>query len=136
MFRIKTALPALILLVWGMAITVAAKAQSAPAGSTGVQPPAAVTQTAPSIGIAPPPVNVTAGAADQFERNPILSLPGVFVRQNLPGFGVAPESLISEQYIHTVDRTARTIGLKETIYIAIRNNPGLAVTQLDPIAAT
>ncbi len=136
MFRIKTALPALMLLVSGIAITAAAIAQSAPAGIPGVQPPAAATQAAPVVGIAPPLVNVKASAADQFERNPILSLPGVFVRQNLPGFGVAPESLISEQYIHTLDRTARTIGLKEAIYIAIRNNPGLAVTQLDPIAAT
>jgi outer membrane protein len=137
MFRIKSALPTLMLLATAMAVTTAALAQSSPAGgNAGVQSPVAAAQSAPMVGIAPPPVNVKASAADQFERNPILSLPGVFAHQNTPGFGVAPESLISEQYIHTVDRTARTIGLKEAIYIAIRNNPGLAVTQLDPIAAT
>src|SRR5713101_5852088 len=135
MFPIKTALPTLMFLASGMAITAVAIAQTNSGVSASVPPPAA-TQTAPLVGVAPPRVNVKASAADQFERNPILSLPGVFVRQNTPGLGVAPESLISEQYIHTVHRTARTIGLKETIYIAIRNNPGLAVTQLDPIGAT
>jgi outer membrane protein len=136
MFRIKNALPALMLLATGTAITTTVMAQSSPIGGNAVVQPPAAAQAAPEVGIAPPQVNVKPSAADQFERNPILSLPGVFGRQNTPGLGVPPEALISEQYIHTVDRTARTIGLKEAIYIAIRNNPGLAVTQLDPIAAT
>jgi outer membrane protein len=131
---IKRALPALVLLTSVLAIAVA-RAQSTPAVTPSVQPPP-TNQSPPAVRIAPPEVNVGSSAADQFERNPILSLPGVFVRQNSPAEGVAPEALISQRYIGTMDTTVRSIGLKETIYIAIRNNPGLAVIQLDPIAST
>ena len=75
-------------------------------------------------------------AADQFESNPILSIPGVFVDQWSPAQQIAPESLISERYLRSADDTARKITLKQAIYIAIRNNPALKASELDPIAST
>jgi outer membrane protein len=92
-------------------------------------------QTAPAT-LTAPRVNVAGSAADQFERNPILSLPSVFAHQNTPGAEVPPEALISQPYIATVDQSTRFLSLKEAIYVAIRNNPALASTELDPIAAT
>jgi len=135
MVRIKNILPALGLLASGMAIAVASMAQTTPAGTTAAQTSTA-NQTNPVAGIATPQVNVNAAAADQFERNPILSIPGVVARQLTPGAAIAPETLISDQYLRSFDTTWRSVGLKEAIYIAIKNNPGLAVTQLDPVAAT
>ncbi len=93
-------------------------------------------QTAPAAALTAPHVNVAGSAADQFERNPILSLPSVFAHQNTPGSEVPPEALISQPYVATVDQGTRFLSLKEAIYVAIRNNPALAATQLDPIAAT
>jgi outer membrane protein TolC len=66
----------------------------------------------------------------------VLSIPGVFAHQWSPAQEIAPEGLISERYLKTFDNTARKLTLKEAIYIAIRNNPGLAAVALDPIAST
>lgn len=93
-------------------------------------------QTAPAAALTAPRVNVSSSAADQFERNPILSLPSVFLHQNTPGTEVPPEALISQPYIATVDQGTRLLSLKEAIYVAVRNNPALAATELDPVAAT
>ncbi|HLW71819.1 MAG TPA: TolC family protein [Candidatus Binataceae bacterium] len=128
MLSIKKIPPALLLLPLAIAITAAA--QSLPPTTTSAQAPALASR------IAPPRVNVPASAADQFERNPILSLPGVFVDQNTPGTTVPPEGLISQEYLRTADNHARKLSLKEAIYIAIRNNPALAATQLGPIGGT
>ncbi len=135
MSRKRNALPALLLMILlVMAMGVYAKAQMSPSGNAG--PSSAVgAQNGSSGGLMPPPVNSTNAAAQRFESNSILSLPGVFVRQNTPGEAIPPESLISEQYLRTFDGTARSLTLKEAIYTAIRNNPGLAATQLDPIAS-
>jgi outer membrane protein TolC len=80
-------------------------------------------------------VNVPEQATSHFEQNPILSLPKVFVRQWSMDHEIPPESLISERYLRTQDTLARRLTLKEAVYIAIRNNPGLTAVQLDPIAA-
>ena len=99
---------------------------------SGINAPAAISQEE----LALPPVNVPKTAADQFESNPILSIPGVFVDQWSPSQQIAPESLISERYIRSADDSARKITLKQAIYIAIRNNPALKASELDPIAST
>ena len=83
-----------------------------------------------------PQVNVPASAANQFERNPVLSIPSEFAGQWTTAYQVAPENLISEKYLRSMDNTARKITLKEAIYIAINNNPALKASELDPIAAT
>ena len=46
---------------------------------------------------------------------------------------VPPESVISEGYIATGDRSARTVSLKEAIYLALRNNPNIQSAQLNPL---
>jgi outer membrane protein len=109
-------------------------------GTKGVQAPSLSGQAIPAAippgEMALPQVNVPASAANQFERNPVLSIPSEFVRQWSPAHEVAPENLISEKYLRSMDNTARKITLKEAVYIAINNNPALEVSELDPIAAT
>jgi outer membrane protein TolC len=109
-------------------------------GTSGIQAPSLSGQTAPAnlpaAAMARPEVNVPAQAARPFEENPVLSLPDVFARQWSPASQIAPEGLISERYLKAQDNLARKLTLKEAIYIAIRNNPGLRAVELDPIAAT
>jgi outer membrane protein TolC len=143
MLRIKYAVLAV-----GSLLMVVLNAPPAPAqfkssskyGTGGVQAPS-VSGQAPPAAIPPgemavPQVNVPARDAEQFERNPVLSIPGVFAHQWSPADEIAPEGLISERYLKTLDNTARKLTLKQAIYIAIRNNPGLAVVALDPVAST
>jgi outer membrane protein len=109
-------------------------------GTKGVQAPSLSGQTIPSAippgEMALPQVNVPASAANRFESNPVLSIPREFIRQWSPAHEVAPENLISERYLRSMDNTARKLTLKEAIYVAIHNNPALKASQLDPIAAT
>jgi outer membrane protein len=81
-----------------------------------------------------PPVNVsvTSQAAHKFETNPILSLPEMFARQWIPG----REGLPSDYFPKIEDNQSRKLSLKETIYLALENNPGLQSVSLDPVAAT
>ena len=143
MRRFTNAMPALMALIILFAIARPAAAQyttSSKYGAGGVQAPSLSGQAAPANipqgEMALPQVNVPASAANQFEHNPILSIPSEFVRQWSPAHEVAPENLISEKYLRSMDNTARKITLKEAIYIAINNNPALKATELDPIAAT
>jgi outer membrane protein len=143
MLRMKCAVLAIgsLLLVMLNARPAAAQFKSSSKyGTTGVQAPS-ISGQAPPAAIPPgemavPQVNVPAKDAEQFERNPVLSIPGVFTHQWSPANEIAPEGLISERYLKTFDNTARKLTLKEAVYIAIRNNPGLAAVALDPIAAT
>jgi outer membrane protein len=123
-----------------MAAPIIASAQyksSSQYGASGVQAPSISSQTAPAT-LAPalrPQVNIPEQATSQFEQNPILSLPQTFINQWQIGAQIPPESLISERYLRTQDTLARRLTLKEAVYIAVRNNPGLTAVQLDPIAA-
>ncbi|HKV56223.1 MAG TPA: TolC family protein [Candidatus Binataceae bacterium] len=108
-------------------------------GTSGVQAPSISGQSAPAA-LSPaetvrPQVNVPEQATAPFEQNPVLSIPKAFAHQWQLGTDIPPESLISERYLRTQDKVARKLTLKEAIYIAIRNNPGLTAVQLDPIAA-
>src|SRR5579863_1561779 len=143
MLRTKNALLALFVLPLVVALAAPARGQfksSSQYGTSGVQAPSVSGQNPPaalpSAEMARPQVNVPAQAATTFERNPVLSLPDIFGHQWTPGSEIPPESLISERYLRTQDNVARKLSLKEAIYIAIRNNPGLAAVALDPIAAT
>jgi outer membrane protein len=134
MLRITNTLLALMI---GAAPAFAQYKSSSQYGTGGVQAPSLSNQNAPVV-LAPalrPQVNIPAQATSHFEQNPILSLPKVFVQQWSTGYQIPPESLISERYLRTQDTLARRLSLKEAIYIAIRNNPGLTAVQLDPIAA-
>jgi len=138
MSRVRKFLLALILPIVAAAIPALAQYQSSSHyGTSGIQAPSASGQTAQPN---PPPalrpqVNIPAQATSPFEQSPLGSLPKVLARQLWPVTEIPPESLISERYLRTQDNTARKLTLKEAIYIAIRNNPGLTVVQLDPIAA-
>jgi outer membrane protein len=81
-----------------------------------------------------PPVNVSVSsqAAHKFETNPILSLPEMFARQWTPG----REGLPADYFPRIEDNQSRKLSLKETIYLALENNPGLRSVSLDPVAAT
>lgn len=143
MRRFTSATLALLFLPMLCAIARPAAAQytsSSAYGTSGVQAPSLSGQAIPSAipagEMALPQVNVPASAANQFERNPVLSIPSEFVRQWSLASDVAPEDLISEKYLRSMDNTARKITLKEAIYIAINNNPALKASELDPIAAT
>lgn len=142
MLRFTYAIPALMALTIWFAMAQPVTAQytgSSNYGPTGVQAPSLSGQSAPANipqgEMALPQVNVPASAANRFERNPILSIPSEFVRQWSPANELAPENLISERYLRSMDNTARKITLKEAIYIAINNNPALKATELDPIAS-
>jgi outer membrane protein len=130
MSRIRYALFAL------MPLTIAAISRAETPIPTPLSSPSQFSGSAaqvPSV-LPAPSVNINNSATRPFERNPILSLPGVFAHQITPGTEVPPEALIDERYLQTADTSLRRISLKEAVYIAIRNNPGLAVTQLDPLA--
>src|SRR5271154_218327 len=136
----RPALMALIMLIATARPGAAQYTSSSAYGTAGVQAPSLSGQATPANipagERALPQGSVPANAANQFERNPILSIPSEFARQWSPAHEVAPENLISEKYLRSMDDTARKITLKEAIYIAINNNPALKASELDPIAAT
>jgi len=95
-------------------------------------------QGAVAVGPQEPP-NVTVGprGTQEFEyRDSVISLPSVLLRQWNPTKEVPPESIISQRFLRTADTTARKLTLKETIYIALRNNPSIQAVALDPLAST
>jgi outer membrane protein len=109
-------------------------------GTSGIQAPSISGINAPAAlpqeELTRPSVSIPKSAADQFESNPVLSIPNVFAEQWSPAQQIAPESLISERYLRSVDDSARKITLKQAIYIAIRNNPNLGSSERNPIVAT
>lgn len=120
-----------------LVVAQSAQAQTQPSNNYGagvIQGPSVGAQTPPLAPVqsTTPQVNVTARAAKAFESNPILSLPEMFVRQWEPG----RELMRPEPYMLEQENPKRRLTLKETIYLALRNNPGLAAVALDPVAAT
>ncbi len=84
----------------------------------------------------PPVVSVPPAAANQFEHHSsVVSLPAIFAHQWSLTKEIAPENLISERYLRSEDSNVRGLTLKEAIYIALRNNPGLKAAELDPVAS-
>lgn len=103
-------------------------------------PPTAGTirlNAAPLTQQSPPDVNLPDSATAKFEHQngAVDSLPSILARQWSLTREVPPESLISERYLRSQDNQARMITLKEAIYVALRNNPGIAATALDPLAS-
>ena len=72
------------------------------------------------------------GAGARYQSSPILSLPEMFVRQ----WYLGKEAIPIDQFAHTEDSVTEKVTLKEAIYLALRNNPGLESVALDPVAAT
>ncbi|MGH7934411.1 MAG: TolC family protein, partial [Candidatus Binataceae bacterium] len=142
MSRSKCALLALSIVSFLTAFSISAAAQSALStippnainapSTSGQTPPVNI----PAAELLKPQVNVPSSAAGHFEKNPVLSLPDMLMRQWSPSREVAPEEIISERYVRTADSTARKLTLKEAVYIALRNNPALRATALNPIASS
>jgi outer membrane protein len=85
---------------------------------------------------AAPNQTVHNSAADQFEHDDsVLSMPQIVAHQWALGKQVAPENMISERYLRSLDTEARGLTLKEAIFIALQNNPALQSASLDPVAA-
>jgi outer membrane protein len=84
----------------------------------------------------PPRASVPPSASNQFEHHDdLLNLPRIFAHQWSLTQPVAPDNVISERYLRSEDPNARGLTLKEAIYIAIRNNPSLKASELDPVAS-
>ncbi len=83
-----------------------------------------------------PDTSVKSRETSQFEHHDsVLSFPEIFAHQWSPTSEVPPESLISETYLRTADQTARKMTLKESVYIALRNNPNVKAIELTPVAS-
>lgn len=108
---------------------ISTSAQNLPPVSTGPIPLSAQPMTAQT----PPDVSITPSDSHPFEH------PGwahdLVLKQWSPISEVPPESVISERYLRTRDRTATSLSLKEAIYLALRGNPGVQAARLDPIAS-
>jgi outer membrane protein len=76
--------------------------------------------------------SISPRAGARFESNPILSLPEMFARQWMFG----GERLPVDRFSASEDNLTQRVTLKEAIYLALRNNPGLGSVALDPVAAT
>jgi len=121
-----------VLVTAGLTATiVAAYAQAPPA-----TPNAAAANQNPTIGAqnSVPPVNVSVTSQDahKYETNPILSLPEIFARQWIPG----REGLPTDYFPNIEDSQQHKLSLKEAIYLALENNPGLQSVSLNPVSAT
>ena len=93
-------------------------------------------QSVPVTAVPPPDSSVPRRETEQFEHhdNP-AAFPNIIAHQWSTVREVPPESLVSETYIQTVDRTARRMTLKEAVYIALRNNPNVKEIELNPVAS-
>jgi outer membrane protein TolC len=75
---------------------------------------------------------VSSHASAPFESRPILSLPEILVRQWTP----RSQRFSFQEFKMTEDNQTQRLTLKETIYLALKHNPGLASVALDPVAST
>ncbi len=78
-----------------------------------------------------PEVVVSPSETKTLERTP--SAPDVVVDQWSLTRELPEESLFSQAYMLTRDENVRSISLKESLYLALRNNPGIVAFSLDPV---
>ena len=79
----------------------------------------------------PPDINVPPAERKRLEHSKLST--DVVAHQWSLTQEMPPESVISESYIATGDRSARAVSLKEAIYLALRNNPNIQSAQLNPL---
>jgi outer membrane protein TolC len=81
----------------------------------------------------PPETQIPSEEVDRLEgkRNP----GSVFLHQWSAISEVPPEVLISERYLRTRDNSAASLTLKEALYLALQNNPGLQADRMDPLGS-
>jgi outer membrane protein len=80
-----------------------------------------------------PNVLVTPSETKQLEHTP--PAPNVVAHQWSLINELPEESIFSQAYMQTRDQNTRSISLKEALYIALRNNPGVQAASLDPVAS-
>ncbi len=110
----------------------AAAGPGAAGGASGSAPPASASQAAPDINLPP-------SKARRFEpAHPVASLPSTLAGQwaSTTETETPPESVIHRAYLRSIDNTVRKLGLKETVYLALANNPSVKAAELTPLAAT
>ncbi|MBF6570460.1 MAG: TolC family protein [Candidatus Binataceae bacterium] len=123
---------AVIAVVLIVAASYAIAAAQTSAGSSPSAPPLPL-----AIGQTPPNATVGPAAANPFEENTsVLALPDILSRQWSLEEQLPPESVISQSFLRTADNTPRPLTLKQVIYIALSNNPGVAAIELGPPGAT
>jgi outer membrane protein TolC len=115
-----------------IATTSRVQAQSQPAINAGPSQ----NQSSPPVqqNFLPPSIanSLSPQAGAQFHSKPILSLPEMFARQWID----QDERLPRDEFSMWEDNQVQRLTLKEAIYLALKNNPGLGSVELDPVAAT
>lgn len=80
--------------------------------------------------------SVPPSASNQFEHHDdFLNLPRIFAHQWSLTNEIVPDNVVSERYLRSEDPNARGLTLKEAFYIAIKNNPSIKASELDPVAS-
>jgi outer membrane protein len=78
-----------------------------------------------------PDVVVTPGETRKLEHTP--QIPDIMLHQWSLTNEVPGENIFSYEYMKTRDSNTRSISLKETLYLALKNNPAVAAASLEPI---
>jgi outer membrane protein TolC len=112
-----------------LAMSLRVQAQSPPAASAGADqniPELFADQNSPQSFTA----SVPSHAGASFQSRPILSLPEMFIRQWTPR-----QRFSFQEFKMAEDNQSQKLTLKETIYLALKHNPGLASVALDPVTS-
>ncbi|MGO9060969.1 MAG: TolC family protein [Candidatus Binataceae bacterium] len=101
--------------------------------------PLAASPTTPSVKLKASPIGkqqspdvvVTPGETRKLEHTP--QIPDIVAHQWSFTSEVPGENIFSDEYMRTRDANTRSISLKETLYLALKNNPAVAAASLDPV---
>ncbi|HLH77600.1 MAG TPA: TolC family protein [Candidatus Binataceae bacterium] len=86
-------------------------------------------QSAPDLAVGPQ-------ATRQFEHDDsVLSLPAILLNQFFPLRASSPLTELSASYLRSIDSGSQPLSLKQAIYLALRNNPGVLAARLQPVMA-
>ena len=72
-------------------------------------------------------------AAGDQRAGAYLADPDIVLHQWSLTSEVPGENIFSDEYMRTRDSNTRSISLKETLYLALKNNPAVAAASLDPV---
>jgi len=78
-----------------------------------------------------PDVVVEPSETRKLEHTP--QIPDIMAHQWSLTSEVPGENIFSDEYMRTRDSNTRSISLKETLYLALKNNPAVAAASLDPV---
>ena len=125
-----------------------------PAGSMGAPPlapetvgphisytsnPLSSNPTTPSVKLKASPIgkqqspDVVVTPLETRELEHTSQIPDIVLHQWSLTSEVPGENIFSDEYMRTRDSNTRSISLKETLYLALKNNPAVAAASLDPV---